>query len=189
MVTCLATVVLTSIVGLRWYLAESRLRFSFSNRRACIFAVTWLIGAIVLLIFGPVLPVWYTTGRWDAVVAWSQLFLLLSAAARLLVFVSRTTRRGNPALIFVVSFIGLILAGTVLLLLPGAHTAAGEELPLLERVRIALFTATSASCVTGLTVVPTGGVDAYWSRFGQVVIMLLFQIGGLGMKSISWMKK
>ena len=184
-VTCLATVVLTSIVGLRWYLAESRLRFSFSNRRACIFAVTWLIGAIVLLIFGPVLPVWYTTGRWDAVVAWSQLFLLLSAAARLLVFVSRTTRRGNPALIFVVSFIGLILAGTVLLLLPGAHTAAGEELPLLERVRIALFTATSASCVTGLTVVPTGGVDAYWSRFGQVVIMLLFQIGGLGMMSIS----
>lgn len=187
LVTCLSTMMLTSIVGLRWFLAEDRVRFWLANRRACIFATAWLVGAIILMIFGPVLPVWYSTGRGVAVVAWSELFLLLSAAARLLIFISRTTHRGNPALIFVVSFVGLILVGTTLLLLPGSYTAAAEELPLIERARIALFTATSASCVTGLVVVPTGGLDAYWTRFGQVVIMLLFQIGGLGMMSISAM--
>lgn len=39
--------------------------------------------------------------------------------------------------------------------------------------------------MTGLVVVPTGGEFAHWSRFGQIVIMALFQIGGLGMMSIS----
>lgn len=180
-----ATLVLTATVGLRWYLAENRLRFLSDNRRACGFAIAWLAGTIVLLIFGPVLPVWYTSSRGVAVIAWSELFLLLSAAARLLIFVSRTTHRGNPALIFVVSFMGLILVGTVLLMLPGSQTGNGDAFSLLTRIRIALFTAASASCVTGLSLVPTGGPDAYWSRFGQVVIMLLFQIGGLGMMSIS----
>ena len=66
-----------------------------------------------------------------------------------------------------------IAAGTVLLMLPAAR-ADGPAAPLLT----AFFTAVSAVCVTGLVVVDTG---TYWSGLGQVVIMLLFQLGGFGM--------
>ncbi len=69
-------------------------------------------------------------------------------------------------------FLVLITIGTTLLLLPFA-TASGEwNDPL-----VALFTATSAVCVTGLIVVDTG---SYFSNFGQAVILTLIQIGGLG---------
>jgi len=182
---CLAMLVRATIVILKVYLSDDRLTFFQSNRRACIFAGTWLIGSIVLLLFGPVLPVWYESSRGAALVAWSEMFLLLIGLAQLLKFVSRTTSRSNPAMIFVVSFVGLILVGTLLLLLPGSVTDKADGVSWLERCRIALFTATSASCVTGLVVVPTGGPDAWWSRFGQVVIMILFQIGGLGIMSLS----
>lgn len=78
----------------------------------------------------------------------------------------------SPPQIILLSFLSAILLGTVLLSLPVSH-APGETVTILD----ALFTATSAVCVTGLIVVDTG--TAY-SRFGQVVIMLLFQLGGLG---------
>ena len=47
-------------------------------------------------------------------------------------------------------------------------------------MRVAAFTATSASCVTGLIVVPTGGPEAHWSTTGHAVILGLIQVGGLG---------
>jgi trk system potassium uptake protein TrkH len=182
---CVAMLVRTAIVGLQVYLCDDWRTFFGSNRRACIFAAAWLIGAALLLVFGPVLPVWYTSSRVAALVAWSEMFLLLIGLAQLLQFVSSTTSRSNPALIFVVSFLGLILVGTLLLLLPGSVTEQAADASVLTRCRVALFTATSASCVTGLVIVPTGGPDAWWSRFGQVVIMVLFQVGGLGMMSLS----
>ncbi|PWG00197.1 TrkH family potassium uptake protein [Levilactobacillus bambusae] len=67
-------------------------------------------------------------------------------------------------------FIGIILIGTGLLLLP---FAAGTQTTFMQ----ALFTATSATCVTGLTVVNTA---AHWSLFGQIVILALIEVGGLG---------
>ena len=185
LLACSAMLVRATIVSLKVYLSDDRLTFFRSNRRACIFAGAWLVGSIVLLLFGPVLPVWYESSRGAALVAWSEMFLLLIGLAQLLKFVSRTTSRSNPAMIFVVSFVGLILVGTLLLLLPGSVTEKADGVSWIERCRIALFTATSASCVTGLVVVPTGGPDAWWSRFGQVVIMILFQIGGLGIMSLS----
>lgn len=84
-------------------------------------------------------------------------------------------RRRNglrPAQILAGGFAAAILIGTVLLSLPLA-TVDKEGAPLLA----ALFTATSAVCVTGLVVVDTG---TYFSTFGQLVIMGLIQIGGLG---------
>ncbi len=69
------------------------------------------------------------------------------------------------------SFAVVILAGTLLLLLPRSNT--GTHPGFLR----ALFTATSATCVTGLVIVDTG---SFWSPFGQLVIMLLIQVGGLG---------
>lgn len=71
-----------------------------------------------------------------------------------------------------VGFALAILAGTILLLLPISST--GDQAP---SIVDALFTATSAVCVTGLTVLDT---PTFWSPFGQVVIMLLIQLGGLG---------
>ncbi len=70
------------------------------------------------------------------------------------------------------SFFIFIMIGTILLMLPVA-TANGEGTSLVD----ALFTSTSALCVTGLTVQDT---SLYFSRFGHVVIMVLIQIGGLG---------
>jgi trk system potassium uptake protein len=72
----------------------------------------------------------------------------------------------------VLLFAVLISIGTVLLMLPIA-TASGEPTRFID----ALFTATSAACVTGLVVLDTA---TYWSPFGQVVIMLLIQGGGFG---------
>lgn len=69
-------------------------------------------------------------------------------------------------------FAGAILAGTALLLLPFS-AADGRSTGIVD----ALFTATSAVCVTGLTVLDTA---THWSGFGLAVIMLLIQLGGLG---------
>lgn len=75
-----------------------------------------------------------------------------------------------------VSFFLAILAGTILLMLP-VSTASGESTSFLT----ALFTSTTSVCVTGLVVVETA---SHWSIFGQLVILLLIQIGGLGVISV-----
>ena len=78
----------------------------------------------------------------------------------------------DPIRLIPVLFLGAIVFGTILLSLPVA-TADGARAPLLT----AIFTSTSAVAVTGLIVVDT---PTYWSMFGQVVILLLFQVGGFG---------
>ncbi|KPF77810.1 ATPase [Brevundimonas sp. AAP58] len=78
----------------------------------------------------------------------------------------------HPARIVPLAFLVTIIVGTILLLLPFS-SADGQVAPLLT----ALFTATSAVCVTGLVVVDTG---TYWTPFGQGVILALFQVGGFG---------
>lgn len=78
----------------------------------------------------------------------------------------------QPTQIMVLGFATIIVIGALLLNLPIA-TQSGESIGFLD----ALFTATSAVCVTGLVVVDTA---TYWSIFGQVVIIGLIQIGGLG---------
>ena len=79
--------------------------------------------------------------------------------------------------IIILGFAGVILAGALLLMLPVA-SREGNVTPFTET----LFTATSAVCVTGLAVRDTG---SYWSVFGQSVILLLIQIGGLGVVTIA----
>ena len=80
---------------------------------------------------------------------------------------------GNPARIIVTSFAVIILAGSLLLMLP-VCSKSGTVTPFLDT----LFTATSATCVTGLVVVDT---YLHWSVFGQLIILLMIQIGGLGL--------
>ena len=79
--------------------------------------------------------------------------------------------------IIILGFAGVILLGALLLMLP-LSTTAGCVTPFHE----ALFTATSAVCVTGLVVQDTG---SYWSVFGQAVILTLIQIGGLGVVTVA----
>ena len=81
----------------------------------------------------------------------------------------------NPTRIIALSFAGIILLGTLLLMLP-VSSRSGTSCPPLT----ALFTATSATCVTGLVMADTW---SHWSAFGQVVIILLIEIGGLGFMS------
>ena len=83
----------------------------------------------------------------------------------------------NPYLIFLYGFAAIILAGTILLTLPMASND-NKSVGFIN----ALFTATSAVCVTGLTVVNTA---SHWTVFGKVVIILLIQIGGLGVMTMT----
>ena len=86
-------------------------------------------------------------------------------------------RRLSSFQIIILGFAGVILLGALLLMLP-LSTTAGCVTPFHE----ALFTATSAVCVTGLVVQDTG---SYWSVFGQAVILTLIQIGGLGVVTVA----
>jgi trk system potassium uptake protein len=86
------------------------------------------------------------------------------------------SRKIRPAHLLIVSFATLIAIGTGLLLLPAA-TAPNHETTFMD----AFFTATSAVCVTGLTVVDTG---KNFSPFGQYVILALIQLGGLGLMTV-----
>lgn len=79
--------------------------------------------------------------------------------------------------ILTLGFILVILIGALILTLP-ICTTSGESTNFLD----AIFTATSAVCVTGLIVVDTG---TYWNMFGQTVIMILIEIGGLGFMSFT----
>lgn len=86
-------------------------------------------------------------------------------------------RRFSSFRIIVFGFAALILLGALILMTPLA-SASGKWTDFLS----ALFTSTSAVCVTGLVVLDTG---TYWSLFGQVVLLCLIQIGGLGIVTIS----
>ena len=86
-------------------------------------------------------------------------------------------RHLSSAQIIIFGFAGAILIGTALLMLP-ISSASG----VMTSFSDSIFTATSAVCVTGLVVQDTA---AYWSMFGQLVILILIQIGGLGVVTIA----
>ncbi|MFD1956163.1 TrkH family potassium uptake protein [Paenibacillus thailandensis] len=83
----------------------------------------------------------------------------------------------SPPRILVAGFACIILLGAVLLSQPFA-SSSGERLPFID----ALFTATSATCVTGLVVVDTG---TYFSVWGQIILLVLIQVGGLGFMTMA----
>ncbi len=92
-------------------------------------------------------------------------------------FLDLASWRLTPYQILSLGFAGLILVGTLLLMTPLA-SATGQSLSFVD----ALFTSTSAVCVTGLAVVDTG---TYFSQFGQIVLILLIQAGGLGIMTMA----
>ncbi len=120
----------------------------------------------------------HPAGGYQSVLIIRNAFLLLKVFTRLRrlsEFVTAIVT--HPAQTVALSFLLVIVVGTLLLMMPFT-TLNGEGLPMVD----ALFTATSAVCVTGLIVVDTATV---YTVPGQIVIMLLIQIGGLGIMVLS----
>jgi len=109
-------------------------------------------------------------------IASAQIYLTLDIGLKAIRYSQRLIQKSvHPARLLVISFMLLIFGGTLLLLLP---KATYKGISIID----ALFTATSAVCVTGLTVVDTG---KYFTTFGQLIIMFLIQLGGLGIMTFT----
>jgi len=128
-----------------------------------------------LLLIAVFLPLVLFYGQRSGPRSWLLWFWLGGHLLHRAVMLQRTLAhsRYRPVHIVVASYLLVISTGIVLLYSPRA-TATGE----FPTIPDAVFTATSAVCVTGLIVQNTG---AYWSQFGQGVILVLIQIGGLGL--------
>ncbi|MBU0672578.1 MAG: TrkH family potassium uptake protein [Candidatus Margulisbacteria bacterium] len=111
------------------------------------------------------------------IILWQTIliFMLISRTKRATKLIAMLSFR--PAQLMLISFSFAIAVGTILLALPAA-TATGSEATFID----ALFTSTSAVCVTGLIVQDTA---TYFSPFGQMVILALIQLGGLGIMTFS----
>lgn len=109
-------------------------------------------------------------------IALTQVFLLVAFIPAALRASQRFMSRNlHPATMLVASFAGLVIIGALLLLLPKATT---KELSIVD----AIFTSTSAVCVTGLTVVDTA---SRFTPLGQLILLMLIQIGGLGIMTLT----
>ncbi|MBX2979996.1 MAG: hypothetical protein KF905_11930 [Flavobacteriales bacterium] len=134
--------------------------------------VLWFLIALFLIIGRPLgLTVWAETASWPY-----QVFLVIFVFIEFSrLEIGRNSRLFNPALLFVASFVITIAIGTALFMLPNAST---RPLSLTE----SLFTATSAVCVTGLSVLD---VSQELTRSGQWLLLILFQVGGLGVMTFT----
>ena len=159
---------------LAFFVADVAVRFAMARGRASGRPFRWYDSIVLLAVV-------QALGGGKA--AWAC-FLARQALALVAVF-GRTRRVPrlvsqlwlHPARLMVGSFAGTIAAGTLLLTLPAASTS-GKSIGAVD----SLFTATSALCVTGLTVKDTG---ADFTLFGQLVILTLIQLGGLGIMTFS----
>ncbi len=95
----------------------------------------------------------------------------------LTVIMNKKKNRLKSAQLIPISFLGAILIGTLLLMLPCAKAGEGSA-----DITTAFFTSTTSICVTGLVVVDT---FAYWTLFGKIVILFLIQLGGLGIIAVT----
>ncbi|MBX3438786.1 MAG: hypothetical protein KF861_14930 [Planctomycetaceae bacterium] len=175
-----AMIWLTGSLIVRYCWSLARRTFLASERITASISLAWIVGLVLVVILGPALLEWTSrsTGRWGGFVFLSEIALLLRGISLFLVSL-RGAAAGtlNPAFLLVASFFGLVMLGTILLMLPRARASLADETLTGAPFVTALFTATSAACVTGLVVEET---RTYWSREGQFVILGLIQVGGLG---------
>ena len=166
---------LVILLGARWFL---RLFISKKKWSRIFNLVGWLF-VIFLAVY--VLPAKASLTAYDT--NKFLIYKLLLYAGLVFTFITETSyllqfiynRSVSPALLFVGSFAFLIVLGSFLLKLPNATIGGIKFID-------ALFTATSAVCVTGLTVVDTA---THFTTFGHLIIMLLIQIGGLGIMTFA----
>ncbi|MBM4040863.1 MAG: hypothetical protein FJ290_20370 [Planctomycetes bacterium] len=159
---------------LAFFLAEWVVRVALAERRLRFAASRWY-DALALAALLDAAAGGRATWSWFLVRGGAAGLIALARAGWVRRLVGRLWR--HPAPLLVGSFAGAILLGTALLALP----IASESKQSIGVVN-ALFTATSAVCVTGLTVLDTGTA---FTLFGQVVILALIQLGGLGIMTFS----
>ena len=157
------------------FLAEKLVRFFNAQSKRQFLKVNWfeiplIIGLLVIAV---------GAGRWFAVEYRSDMiltsvsgYLILQAISKVCLGMVLLASSGrNPTLVLIILFVVLICAGAGMLMLPKAHNLSSMS------VTDAFFTATSATCVTGLIVKDTG---SEFTQLGQIVILILIQLGGLG---------
>ncbi len=156
------------------YLFDAILTFYFTFPKRGYFKDNWLD----ILVFAPFILNIVGPRSGVGIIVIRHLVVLIKAYTRTRKF-SNLIRgvRLNTAQVVALSFVGAILLGTVLLTFPTA-TKDGRGTSFID----AIFTATSATCVTGLIVKDT---PVYFSTFGQMVILVLIQLGGLGIMTYS----
>ncbi|MFN9325982.1 MAG: potassium transporter TrkG, partial [Flavobacteriales bacterium] len=150
----------------------SLLRTSFREQHVRKAELIWLFAALLLIFIKPAgMAVWHHAYHWpNLVFLLGFIFIELSRLE-----LGRNSTLFNPALLFTTSFVLIIAVGTALYLLPKAGT---RQITLIE----ALFTSTSAVCVTGLSVID---VSKDLTFAGQCVLLFLIQIGGLGVMTFT----
>ncbi len=173
------------------FLLENTLKFFIATEKALFIKRHWpdwvwmgflslyLVSLFIELFFFPEFPPLLD------ILLITKIYLLFSRMYLILKFLlERRTVKGffvnlniKPAQTLAYSFLAAILAGTILLMLPAA-TTGGKGVKFID----ALFTITSATCVTGLAVVDTG---TYFTTFGQIIILIFIQLGGLGIMTFS----
>lgn len=142
----------------------------------------WPIGEIIVLLYFILIIILRNTGDYPLIAVFkADEWIYIGIFCVLVIELSKTSLSFdqfsfNPTLLFVVSFLVLILIGTSLLMLPGS--VSNGRLDLVD----ALFMATSAVCVTGLSVVDIG---TRLTGFGQNVILVLIQLGALGVMTFT----
>jgi len=150
----------------------SLLRAGLRSNRLRKAEALWFMAALALIVMRPAgIQLWPEGDYWPYL-AFVLLFSLIELSR---LEIGRNTRLFNPALLFAASFFVLIAIATALFMLPNATT---RPLAMVD----AVFTATSAVCVTGLSVI---NVAEDLTRPGQWLLLLLFQIGGLGIMTFT----
>ena len=161
------------------FIAEKVVRFLNAASKRDFWGANWFEVPLLLALLVSVLGAghWFATGPEEASVVRHftvGIYLVIQVITKLCrTCVNLAASGKNPTRTLIASFLFLIIAGTGFLLLPKAAGKDKENLRLID----ALFTSTSATCVTGLIVKDTG---KDFSLMGQVVILSLIQLGGLG---------
>ena len=157
--------------------AEYKTQFILKNSISLIFITLYLIAAVYLLVSvfkGIIHPYFYTFFNITR-----NIYLIYLAASRVKSVKSMLERfNERPARSIIMSFLAVIAVGAMLLMLPFT-TPDGRGLKFID----ALFTATSALCVTGLIVVDTASA---FTPAGKIIILVLIQTGGLGIMMLSY---
>ena len=181
-----AALIAAQIGAVAGYVALRVVELVRASNRILALRTWWIDGA--LLAGGALLLLAYE-GLWDrsllcvstlCVGVLQSVILIRIAIAGLKMNLMLSQSGLHPTRLLALTFVGLILLGGIALSLPKAthlHVRSGEGFSYFTHMLNCLFTSTSATCVTGLAVYDTG---ADFTRFGQVVILLLIQAGGLG---------
>ena len=173
-------------VGFAFFIIRYLIRYILSFQGLYFLKKNWLEGLFMLLLLvdGVAELFFGTTVEWEilrrvGVESFDTLYVLFIQMYFLIIVASETSRtsfriekvRFNPAHVFILSFIVIVITGTLLLLLPEMTVQSGA-MPFID----ALFTSTSATCVTGLIVVDTA---TYFTFKGHFILMVLIKLGGL----------